>query len=202
MNAWKVVCATLVIFIAGIVTGATLVRFAQRAPRPWRITQPGTIDNRPQLGPVNPDNRNTPNNPRPPNANAPTLLNREFVQGLERQLRLTPEQRERIDQIMAEGQERIRQVRAGIEPQVRKEMQKTHEQIITVLGEKQREQFERLMKQRVQRRNEASSQPERRNRDPRERNQPLPPPDAPRDAEPSPRQPAPPFEPQSPPPNQ
>ena len=47
MNTWKVVCATLVIFIAGIITGATLVRFAQaRTKQPWQRIQPSIAENR------------------------------------------------------------------------------------------------------------------------------------------------------------
>ena len=68
---------------------------------------------------------------------------------LDRQLRLTSEQRERIDQIMADGQERMRELRARIEPQMRKELQETREQIRAVLTPEQREQFEQLMKQRT-----------------------------------------------------
>jgi len=177
VNGWKVASATLVIFIAGIVTGATLVRFAQAGPKPWRIQRPAA--NSPgQPNPGTPLNPSQPNEPRLPNANtpAPGLLSREFIQVLERHLQLTPEQRERIGKIMAEGQERVRALRLQIDPELRKETQQTREQIRAVLTPDQRDQFEQMMK-RPPRRNERSDlpgQPERRSRDQREpRNPPV-----------------------------
>ena len=166
MNAWKIVCATLVIFVAGIVTGATVVRFTQRGPRPWRNVQPPVTENHAQSNFIHP---NVPGDLRPPNAPnpAPGLLSREFTQALERQLRLTSEQREQIGTIMAEGQERVRALRTRIEPEMRKELQQTREQIRSVLTPEQREKFEQLMKRSPRRneRNDLSGQPDRRSRE-------------------------------------
>jgi len=187
---WKVVFATLVIFIAGIVTGATLVRIAQVGPRPWR-SQRVPVDNRTQTFPGAPTNPNPPNDPRPPNAGSQGILSREFIQILERQLQLTPDQHERIGRIMAEGQERVRQLRSRIDPELRKELQQTKEQIRSVLTPEQREQFEQMMKR--TRRNERSELPgpgERRLNGPRN----PPPADAPSGGEP--RNPRPPSQPQ------
>lgn len=192
MNVWKIVCATLVIFLAGIVTGVVLVRIGERGPKPW-LRQQREVINRPQtnnIEPHNPPPLNNPNRPNDPQAspgnpnNGP--MSREFGVLLERQLRLTPEQREQVNKLMNEGQERIRQLRQGIEPEVRKEMQKTHEQIQAVLTPEQREQFQRLMKQRIQRRNEPSAQPDRRLREPREPRNQMPPSDDARNTEPHP----------------
>lgn len=197
MNVWKIVCATLVIFIAGIVTGAVLVRLGDRSPKPWLRAQ-RELANRPQTnntGPANPlplPNSNRPgDNPGNPN-NGP--MSREFVVLLERQLHLTPEQREHVNKLMSEGQERIRELRQKVDPEVRKEMQKTHEQIQALLTPEQRDQFQRLMKQRMQRRNETPAQPDRRFREPRESRGmqefrdpprgPMPPAESPRNAEP------------------
>jgi hypothetical protein len=67
-------------------------------------------------------------------------------------------------------------LRQGIDPEIRKEMQKTHEQIQAVLTPGQREEFLRLMKQRVQqRRNDAPNQLDRRGRETREPRNPPPP---------------------------
>jgi len=180
---WKVAAATLVIFLAGILTGATLVRFAQVGPRPWRIQRPAVNDSgQPRLG--TPANPNQPNEPRPPGAgtSATGLLSREFVQILERQLQLTSDQRERIGKIMSEGQERVRDLRSRIEPELKKELQQTREQIRAVLTPEQREQFEQMMKRTPRRneRNELSGQPERRlreQREPRDQQAPPSPPD-------------------------
>lgn len=185
MNAWKVVCATLVIFVAGIVTGATLVRFAQ-GPRQGRVQPRPAIEHHAQPGFAHPGTPNVPNDPRPSNAGNPQggLLSREFIQVLERQLRLTPEQRGRVDKIMAEGQERVRELRSRIDPELRKELQQTREQIRAVLTPEQREQFEQMMKRSPRRpeRGDLPNQPEGRFRDARDRHNP-PPPEAPRDSE-------------------
>lgn len=171
MNAWKVVCATLVIFITGIITGASLVRFAERGPKPWQ-RMPKTVASLP----APPNSPAFPGEPRSPNAPTPgsPLLNREFVQTLARQLQLTPEQRERISQIMVEGQERMRQLRASLEPQTRKQLLETREQIQALLTPEQRKQFEQLMKQRSSRRSDGPGQPERERRFRDQRN-PMPP---------------------------
>lgn len=190
MNVWKIVCATLVIFIAGIVTGVVLVRLGERGPRPWNrpgretINQPHVPTNLPPANLVRPNNPNgnTPGNVAP--------LNREFVPLLERQLRLTPPQREQVEQIMKTTQERIRELRQTIEPDIRKEMQQAQEQIRGVLSTEQRELYQRLMK-RQQKRDENAPPPERRQREP------LEPRNRPEYREPQPlREPLPPIEPQ------
>ena len=176
MNAWKIVCATLVIFITGIITGASLVRFAERGPKPWQ-RMPKSTANFPS-----PPNSGQPNNPAPPNdsrsanptSSGSPLLNREFVQILSRQLRLTTEQHERVNQVMTDGQERMRELRASLEPQARKQLAETREQIRAVLTPEQREQFERLVKQRPGRRNDGSGPPERERRLHDQRNPPPP----------------------------
>ena len=185
MNAWKIVCATLVIFLAGILTGATLVRFAQRGGKPPHNFQPFPAGNRAQPKPANPNG----DNPAHP---ASGLLNREFLQLLERKLRLTPEQREQIGRIMSDGQDRVRELRTQIEPGMRQELQQTREQIRAVLTREQREQFEQLMKRPARRnvRGEVPGQPERRFRDQRApHDQPPPPAEEPRDPQPEPAQP-------------
>jgi len=159
VNVWKIVCATLVIFIAGIVTGVVLVRLGEGGAKPGgRPVREFASRPQPQ-----PPNRST-DNPGNPNSGP---MGREFVAALERQLQLTPEQREQVNKLMREGQERIRALRQNIEPEVRQEMQRTHEQIQALLTPEQREQFLSLIKQRFQRRPDASS-PERRGRESRE----------------------------------
>ena len=176
MNAWKIVLATLVIFIAGIITGASLVKFAQNRggrmnarPQP-EFKQPNNLGR-----PENPNRRNDPEfanqqpggRPSEQPGQQPGLLNRQFVLGLDRQLKLTSEQRDKVEKLMVEGQERIRQMRSKLEPEMRKEMQSVNEQIKTILTPEQREQFERIMKQRFPLRPEQAGQPERRFREPR-----------------------------------
>lgn len=190
MNVWKIVCATLVIFIAGIVTGAVLVRLGERGPRPWNrpfheaINQPHVPTNPPLANPVRPNNPNA----NPPGNLAP--LNREFVPLLEHQLRLSPKQREEVEHIMKTTQEHIRELRQTIEPDIRKEMQKAQEQIRGVLSTEQREQYQRLMK-RQQKRDEGNPPGDRRP------HEPLEPRNRPDYREPQmPREPLPPTEPE------
>lgn len=172
MNVWKIVCATLVIFIAGIVTGAVLVRLGERGPRPWNhppreaINQPHVPTNPPLANPIRPNNPggNNPGNLAP--------MNREFVPLLERQLRLNAKQREEVERIMKTTQEKIRELRVSVEPEIRKEMRQAQEQIRTVLTPEQRELYQRLMK-RQQKRDENGLPAERRPREPLEpRNRP------------------------------
>lgn len=172
MNVWKIVCATLVIFIAGIVTGVVLVRLGERGPRPWN-RPPREAINPPHV-PTNPPPANLvrPNNPAGNNPGNIAPMNREFVPLLERQLRLTPNQRDEVERIMKTTQEHIRDLRQGIEPDIRREMQKAQEQIRGVLSTEQRELYQRLMK-RQQKRDENAPPPERRQREPLEpRNRP------------------------------
>lgn len=193
MNIWKIACATLVIFVAGIITGVVLVRLGERGPRTWNRPTRETA----QL-PVNRlalTNAPTPQNPSRPGG-APggsnTPLTREFVPLLDRQLRLTPEQREQVERIMKATQERIRDFRQRVEPEVRKEMQQAQEQIHAVLTPEQKELYQRLMKrQQQQRRSETAAPTERRLREspdqrsewelrePRSPRRPMPPPGEP-----------------------
>jgi hypothetical protein len=175
VNVWKIVCATLVIFMAGIVTGVVLVRLGEREPRPW-LRSPRMVN--PQPGPGNPMPPQQMNPDRPGgNSGGPNSAanrDREFVQLLERQIQISPEQRAQIVKILADGQDRIRELRQNIEPEIRREMQKSREQIQALLTESQREQFRRLMPQRQPRRNDATNQPptERRVRDRENRRMP------------------------------
>ena len=68
----------------------------------------------------------------------------------------------------------MRDMRASLEPQARKQLSETREQIRAVLTPEQREQFERLVKQRPGRRNDGSGQPERERRLRDQRNPPPP----------------------------
>lgn len=169
MNVWKIVCATLVIFIAGIVTGVVLMRLGERGSKNWM--RPRELVNRfptNNAGTTNlqpPKNGNRSNdNPGNPNSGP---MSREFVVLLERQLHLTTAQREQVSKLISEGQERIRVLRQTVDPEVRKEMQQTHEKIQSLLTPEQREQFQRLIKQRPARRPEGANPGDRRLREPK-----------------------------------
>lgn len=167
MNVWKIACATLVIFIAGIVTGVVLVRIGERGMR--GANRPPREAMIPGHAPTNLPAANLmrPGNPASNNPGNLAPMNREFVPLLERQLRLTAKQREEVEHIMRATQDRIRELRTSVEPEIRKEMRQAQEQIRTVLTPDQRELYQRLMK-RQQKREENGSPAERRPREPLE----------------------------------
>lgn len=191
MNSWKVILATLVIFITGVVTGGLLVSYADRASQKPRFVRPRE-GIRPQANFPNPAAAANPREPvRLPNP----LLNRmqhglsmEFLQKLDAEVRLTPDQRERIQQIISDGQARNKEIWEGVAPELRHEMAETQRQIRDVLTPDQRARFEELMKQSrpaLRRANDEPLTPGTRPRDPR---RPLPPRDAQDAAQPAPQQ--------------
>ena len=143
MNAWKVILATLVIFGTGVVTGGLLVTYVDRSPQHRRrpVIAESTARNQ-----TNAAGRETSRGANLPNP-IPPLLRKDFLQNLDREVRLTPEQHEQIEKIMSEGQELTRQLWDGIAPQLRREMAEVKERIRLVLTPEQRVRFEALMKQ-------------------------------------------------------
>ena len=75
------------------------------------------------------------------------MLNQQFVEQLDAALHLTPEQREKIGKIIADGQERNRDLWKLVSPQFRSVMQDVRQHIRAVLTPEQKKQFEELMKQ-------------------------------------------------------
>lgn len=131
MNTWKVILATMVIFGTGVVTGGLLVRYAEHG-RDRRPQRPVAVVHSAQ----------------------PTLagvMRIEFLRRMERELDLTPEQREPIDQILKQGQERMKKLQETVEPRRREEFKKTIEDFRTVLTPDQRKRFDDLVKQQQQR---------------------------------------------------
>ena len=154
MNTWKVILATMVIFGTGVVTGGLLVHHAERAGvrRPPRVSD--------VLRPA-----------APPSAGA---LRIEFLRRMERELDLTPEQREPIDKVLTEGQERMKKLMETVEPRRREEFRRTTEEFRAVLTPEQRQRFDELVKQQQQRARE-----QRKAAPPKERSPQNPPPDKP-----------------------
>ncbi len=123
MNTSKVILATLVIFIAGLVTGAVLVRqssWVRRAVRP-PVTRPG--------GP-----------------GTPGIMRVEFLRRLQRELDLSPEQKERIEKILKEGQEESRRIMEPVMPELRQQFSRTKDQFREVLTPEQRRKFDELVR--------------------------------------------------------
>ena len=128
MNAWKPILAAIVIFGAGVGTGALVVRRA--APLPPPLPQKGS------------------SSAQSTGAAAPRDLRLEFLRRAQRELDLTPDQRERVDKIIKESQERTRKLMEPVAPQLHTELQTTKEQFLAVLTPEQKIRFERLVKRR------------------------------------------------------
>ncbi|HEY5910416.1 MAG TPA: hypothetical protein VJA21_07405 [Verrucomicrobiae bacterium] len=121
MNSWKAILAALVIFGAGGLTGGVLswrIREANVLQRPHRASQPGS----------------------------PGGWRLEFLRRAQRELDLSPEQRERVDKILKESQERSRMIMEPISPQIRAEMQRTKDEFRSVLTPQQQKRFDELLK--------------------------------------------------------
>lgn len=116
MSTWKVILATLVIFCAGLITGAVLVRQTSKPNQP-------------------------PVPPRDVAPNAPWWANRRFLDRMDSQLDLTPEQYRRLEVILKDAQERTRNVFGD-------EFRKIRDQVRQELTPPQRRRFEELIRQR------------------------------------------------------
>lgn len=128
MNTWKVIFATVVIFGAGVVTGAFVVKYSVQTPA------------RPQHPGVN----------RPVQPISAGGLRIEFLRRVERDLNLTADQREQVDKVLAASQERSRKIMEPVTPKIREELQQTREQFRAILNPDQKIRFDELLKQQQQ----------------------------------------------------
>ena len=78
-------------------------------------------------------------------------LRPEFLRRAQRELDLSPDQRESIDKIIKESQERTRKLMEPVAPELHAELQRTKEQFLQVLNPSQRVRFEKLVNKRQQR---------------------------------------------------
>jgi hypothetical protein len=159
VNYWKVILATIVIFGAGVFTGGLLVDNTDRShPRNWRRPQTST-DARTQTNRADVARPQDSSRPR-----QPEMFSKQFVQQLDDALQFTPEQRDKIAKVIADGQERNRQIWTNYIPQMHKVTVDVQQQIHNELTTNQWRQFENLMKPRPARRppsgtNEPSDSP-------------------------------------------
>ena len=120
VSPWKVILATLVIFIAGLITGAVGVH---------RLLKQGRAPVRAE-------------------AVHPWMLRDGFRAELDRRLELTPEQSERIERITREGQERVREISSLVKPEIQAELKAVREEIRDTLTTEQRVKFEEMLRNR------------------------------------------------------
>lgn len=117
MKIWKVILATIVIFIAGAFAGGMVVKSRTSVPPP----------------------------PQPPVP--PILAQQRFQQKLKRELQLTGDVTNRIDKIFAESNPRIKIIWDLLNPEMQKELKDVRDAIRAELTPEQREKFEQLLKQ-------------------------------------------------------
>ncbi len=120
MKVWKVILAALVIFAAGVVTGGLTVRLKfQGVPAPATTVTLGPIRQRGDL-----------------------------LDRLQRQLYLSPPQRERIEVILRENHDRMKQLWDSIAPQAQEEHRRVHDRIRAELNPEQQKKYEEIFKAR------------------------------------------------------
>lgn len=145
-NTWKIALATVVIFGAGVVIGGVLVRYTEDA-KPARSQH--TV-------PLWPPPRGLVQGRQPEAQQNLERQQAEFIRGLQRELKLTREQRDRIDRTIRDGQERSKAIWSKVAPELHKEMEEVKDRIRTELTPEQRARFEEVLKQRQHRRLEES----------------------------------------------
>lgn len=142
MNYWKVILATVVIFGAGVFTGGLLVNCIDHPHSKNPHRTPANADAHTQ---ENHDNGQSHPQDIPPPRFA-ERMGKQFVQQLNDTLQLTPEQRGKIEKIIADGQEQNRQIWTNVAPKMRAVMQEVNQQIRAELTPEQLKPFEELLK--------------------------------------------------------
>jgi hypothetical protein len=130
VNEWKVILATVVIFGAGVFSGGLLVNLVKH-PHSEGRNAPATAQAPRELQDF---------------VARPEILKTNFVQRLDDMLHLTPDQRQAIEKIVADGQERNREIWLIVAPQMRGVLQDTRQQIRATLTDDQKKQFEELLR--------------------------------------------------------
>ena len=143
MNSWKIILAILMIFGAGALTGGLLVNYAKPAPAKEVPLTAAEEAAHPLANGRSHDPSRPSDLPRP---RPPEILGKQFVQQLDKTLRLTPEQRAAVAKIVAEGQEHNREIWTNVAPQMHKVLQDVRQQIRAQLTPEQRKQFEDMLK--------------------------------------------------------
>ncbi|HXP62110.1 MAG TPA: hypothetical protein VN829_16555 [Dongiaceae bacterium] len=143
MNTWRVILATMVIFGTGVVAGGLLVEHAAHG----RHVRP-------------PHAANASRQPQPSSLSG---LRFDLLRRLQSELSLTPEQKERIDAIIRQGQERTRKIMDPVRPQLQEEVRKTKAAFRDALGPEQQTRFDELLKQEQRPREGRRPQPARQN---------------------------------------
>lgn len=126
MSPWKVILATMVIFICGVVTGSLVTKTEMRRPPPTR--GPG---------------------PFRPGPGAPGgARNVELLRRMDKDLSLDSGQHERIDKIMRESQDRTQLLWTNMAPAMQKEVARMRGEIHDQLTPEQQKLFDAMLQSR------------------------------------------------------
>jgi len=120
--------SVLALFLMGVVIGAMGSHLLERHRLPWHGPGPG-MGMGMGMGA-----------PGPPH----------FMEGIEEQLDLSPEQSRRVHEILTQGRHQAEALRHEVAPRVHAQMEGTHRQILEVLTPAQRRRLEELMPRRRQ----------------------------------------------------
>jgi hypothetical protein len=129
VSVWKVILVAMLIFGCGVITGGIVARRPQQPVLP-SVARPAETN-------------------RAAHFNRPDQARRfDFILRAQRELQLTPEQRDQVEGIVREGQEQMRAMWDEFNPRMQTHLREVREQINDVLTPEQRERFAELMKQR------------------------------------------------------
>ncbi len=131
----------MIIFGTGVVTGGLLVAHSERV----RMARPQHGAGAARLAqPI-----------------SPGWTRLDFLRRVQKELDLTPEQRERIDKIISASQAQTKKLMEPVEPHLRQEVQKARAEFREVLTPEQRERFDKLIKLQQHPRDQRRPQPAR-----------------------------------------
>ena len=168
MSVWKIILSTLVIFMAGVLTGGLLVIIgfklnplhqARVAIEATPISTNGSLTNLPlafapvvtNLPPVlaaKPAASTNSTNANVGKRRTEMAREKELLHRMDRELDLTPEQHSHIDTIISVSQERTRELWLPIAPAMNKEFQFLRKEIRDQLTDDQKVRFDALMRPR------------------------------------------------------
>jgi len=153
VSPWKVILATIVIFVCGLVSGVLLVKTTNENVRPA-----AAVDLAPAIPQVS-----TSNAPAPILALTPTnsavytktnvvwapfqAQRMALIRQMVNRLHLDPDQKERISQIIKESQERNKQLWQEIAPQMREELNRVTAEIREELRPGQAKRFMDMLRE-------------------------------------------------------
>lgn len=154
VNTWKIITASLVIFAAGVMTGAFSVGIANSLSKRKGSERQVRLERVQPLLPHSPISTSTPavltptEAPRP-YPTPPGLARLEVFRKLDRAMSLTPPQRERIGQLVDDTEKRLRDLWSPIAPEAQRTLLQLRRQIDEeVLTPEQRPAFEKFLKSR------------------------------------------------------